>query len=191
MRMIEFDHDDFVKFSKDVFKTLDFPIDYYKGTAVWNMASVRPDLINQAKNFFPWLSGNVAAFFLQPNSHCPIHVDDHDNVSYFNALNVLIEDNNGNHKTYYYDVPGGWNIHDQGTIYGWGDEYVEGDQKIQRVFSHTVTKPTLFNHQQLHSIENFDGKIRIVLCWQIHKDYSIEHLNLWLETNNFNPKVLY
>lgn len=191
MRMIEFDHDKFVEFSKEVFKTLDFPIEYCKGTAVWNMSTVRSDLVEKAKEFFPWLSGNVAVFFLKPNSHCPIHVDDHDGVSYFNALNILIEDNNGNHKTYYYDVPGGWNIHSQGTIYSWGDEYVEGDTKIKRVFEHTVTKPTLFNHQQLHSIENFEGNTRIILCWQIHKDYSLEYLKSWLEERHIDHEVLF
>lgn len=191
MRMIEFDNDKFVEFSKEAFKTLDFPIDYYKGTAVWNMSFIGKELAEKSKEFFPWLSGNVSAFFLQPNSHCPIHVDNHDNVNYYNSLNVLIEDNNGNHKTYYYDVTGGWDIHTQGTIYSWGDEYVEGDPKIKRVFEYTVNKPTLFNHQQMHSIENFKGVTRIVMNWQIHKDFNLEYLKSWLEKNSVNYKVLF
>ena len=191
MRMIEFDHDEILILSKEVYKTLDFPKEFCKGTAVWNMTPIRQDLAEKAKKLFPWLSGNVAAFFLEPNSHCPIHVDNHDNVSYFNALNVLIEDNNGNHKTYYYEPKDGWDIHSQGTIYGWGDEYVEGDTKIKRVFEHTVTKPTLFNHQQLHSIENFEGNTRIILCWQIHKDYSLEYLKSWFEEQHIDHEVLF
>lgn len=189
MKVIELLSNTLIELSKQVWETLPKPANYLNGVAVMDLHSLTEEQVKQAQAEFPWVSGKVAALFLQPNSHAPIHVDNHDAGKYYRSLNILIESNNYNHKTFYYDYNGEWNMFEKGTMYGW--DYDESDPNIKRSFEMTVRHPTIFWNQQLHNTENYEGVERTLLMWEIHKDIDPADIIKWLKENNINYNVLY
>ena len=190
MKVIELQSSTLVDLSHTVWDTLPKPTNYLNGVAVMDLFNLSDDIVKQAQSEFPWVSGKVAALFLKPNSHAPIHVDNHDEGKYFRSLNILIESNGGNHKTFYYEyVPGEWDMFKQGTMYGW--DYNENDPNLKRVFEMQVKHPTIFWNQQFHNTENYDGVERTLLMWEIHKDIDPADIAKWLSEQGIKYNVLY
>lgn len=178
-----------IDISKEAFAISDYPLSYARGVAVWDLFTLPEELIERAKKECPLVSGNCACLFLEPNSHAPIHVDNHDDGKYFRSLNVLVETNNYNHKTFYYEHKDGWNMFERGTMYGW--DYNENDPNLKRVFEMRVVNPTIFWNQQLHNTENYDGERRVMFMWEIHKDVTDEQILEWLSSTGIKYNVLY
>jgi hypothetical protein len=189
MKVIELMSNTMVELSKQVWDTLPRPESYLNGVAFMDLITLTDDQIAQAKAEFPWVSGKVATLFLKPNSHAPIHVDNHDDGKYYRSLNILIESNNSNHKTFYYNYNGDWDTSEKGTIYGW--DYDANDRNIERAFEMTVTHPTIFWNQQFHNTENYDGVERTLLMWEIHKDIDPADILKWLNEHDIKYNVLY
>lgn len=189
MKVIELQANTLVELSTEVWATLTMPTEYIHGIGFVELVELPPELTARVLAECPWVSGKVAALLMQPNSHAPIHVDNHDDGKYYRSLNILIEGNKGNHKTFYYEYNGEWDMFKDGSLYGW--DYVETDPNIKRVFEMTVTKPTVFWNQQFHNTENYDGVERTLLMWEIHKDVDPADITKWLADNNIVYNVLY
>lgn len=188
-RVYELQSDTLVKLSKEIFSTLDYPLEFIKGSAIWEIFDLPEESIARAKQECPIISGKCSCLFLLPNNHAPIHVDNHDGGNYHRSLNILVEDNNSNHKTFYYEYDGVWDMNKQGAIYSW--DYDKDDPKIKRSFELKVTTPVIFWNQQFHNIENYDGNRRVTFMWGIHKDVSDEQIISWLENAGIKYNVLY
>lgn len=185
MKVVELQNNILVDLSKEVWTTLPEPVEHLPGIKLLELTTLPESIITRAQHELPFVSGKVAAFYMSPNTQAPIHIDNHDNNSYHHSLNILIEENDGNHKTFYYEVKN-WN---GDTLYSLG--YDATDANLSRIFEMTVTKPTLFNNQQFHNIENYSGKNRLLLMWEIHKDITLTQIAEWLDNNHIDYKVLF
>jgi hypothetical protein len=188
-KVYELQSDTLIELSKKIFPTLNYPLTYANDVAFWDLFTLPDQVIQEAKRECSLVSGKCACLFLLPNSHTPIHVDNHDHGKYYRSLNVLVEENNYNHKTFYYDYKGGWDMHERGAIYGW--DYNKSDSNINPVFEMQVTKPVIFWNQMLHNTENYEGNRRVMFMWEIHKDITDEDIINWCNNSNIDYKVLF
>lgn len=178
--VIELDTDILIEKSKALWADISkVPLDSYNGVSV--LEDYRQEEIN-----IPWLSGKVGCIIFEPNSKCPIHCDDHENVAYSRSLNILVESDGNNHSTRYYTWKHGeWNPKERQALF---------DQDINdltMVHEFTVTKPTIFYNQMLHDVFNSGNKQRVMIMWLIDKTVSDEDIFNWCNDNNISYKVTY
>lgn len=186
-KIIEFDTDKIIELSKRVwskYKNESFKHGG-KGVAIIDYVSVESQTYIDLLSEMPWLSGKVSFIILEPGAVCPIHTDIHEKENYFKSLNVIIESDDSNHSTRYYEyIPGNWDFTRTNL-------YDEPMTNLKMTFEFTLKKPTLFYNQDWHDVNNYGSKRRVTAMWLVDKNVSEKEILDWCNENNITYNVLY